>query len=772
MILRLLFPTLLPLIAALLLAVSGWRSARGLPVLCGAVALAAFAAVVSFFAPVTASGPLTASLPWAPEVGLNLTFYIDGLSLLFAGLITGIGFLVIVYARFYLAAHEAVQRFYASLMLFMAAMVGVVTAGNLLLLVVFWELTSVSSFLLIGFWDHRTESRKGAWQSLIVTGLGGLALLAGVLLLGAEAGTYELEALFAQAEALRAAPTANVALGLILLGAMTKSAQWPFHFWLPNAMAAPTPVSAYLHSATMVKAGIFLLARLSPIFAPTELWFYGVTGVGAVTMLVGGWAALRQTDLKALLAYSTISQLGMIVMLYGYGTELATVAATLHILNHACFKAPLFMAAGIVDHETGSRDIATIGGLRRELPRTAAIMMVAGAAMAGVPLLNGFISKEMFYEASLAFPAADPTAAWGVAAIAVVGSTFTVAYTLRMVLGAFFGEASRPLSRHVHEPPSGMRLPAEVLALACIVAGALPALAEPLIQAAAGAVVAAPIAPHFRIWHGFNVPLLLSLVATLLGIGLHLVRRPSARIALRPALGRTATERYDAVVAAVLSFAQQLTNAIQSGRLHWYVRIMLATVLGLAAVGLLGDDAAANLVPATPMVDGALVVALLTAGSAIAVAAFYRQRLASVIALGAVGLLVALYFVWLSAPDLVLTQLLVESVTTILIVLVLYFLPKDTPDHEPVPRLGADVGFAAVVGLASAAVVYAVMRRPFESISAYHLANSKPEGGGTNVVNVIIVDFRGYDTFGEIVVLVIAAIGVLALVRAGKRVAA
>jgi len=769
--LRLLAPTLIPLLAALTLVIVGRSSRLGLPVFCGLAAAAAFGALVSLLDLVLAEGHLAVSLPWAPSVGLNLSLYVDGLSLLFAGLILGIGLLVIVYARYYLAAADAIVRFYAALMLFMAAMVGVVTSGNLLLLVVFWELTSISSFLLIGFWNDREESRRGAYQSLMVTAMGGLALLAGVLLVGVEAGTFELTELFAQAERVRQAPMANVALALILVGAFTKSAQFPFHFWLPNAMAAPTPVSAYLHSATMVKAGIFLLARLSPLFAATDLWFFAVTGIGATTMLVGGWGALRQTDLKALLAYSTISQLGMIVMLYGYGTELATVAATLHILNHAAFKAPLFMAAGIIDHETGSRDIAEIGGLRHALPRTTLLACCAAAAMAGAPLLNGFVSKELFYEASLVLAAGGPALAWVLPALALVGSALTVAYTLRFVLGAFFGEAPRQPTRTAHEPPAGMRLPAELLVALCFAVGVMPALAESLIGAAASSIVGATVNPHFKIWHGFNPALGLSFMATVIGLAVYYVRRSSARRKLAPSFGRSAAEHYDQIVANLLAGAQQLTDRIQSGKLHWYVRIVLATVVGASSIGLLFDNPEPLLEPATPVASGGFLVAGLTATTAVAVAAFIRQRLASVIALGAVGLFVALYFVWLSAPDLVITQLLVEAVTTILIVLVLYHLPKDTPKGEPLPRLSADVGFAAIIGLGAAGVVYAVLRRPFESISAFHLAKSKVEAGGTNVVNVILVDFRGYDTLGEIVVLAIAAIGVIALVRAGKKVA-
>lgn len=766
--LRLILPTLLPLLASLLVATVVPTGASVIPTFCAIVTGLALVAVVAEAPAILADGAVSTSVPWAPSVGLHLTFTLDGLSLLFAGLILGIGVLVIVFARFYLAPHEALRRFYAALMLFMAAMVGVVSSGNLLMLVVFWELTSISSFLLIGFWDHRPESRAGAYQSLIVTGAGGLALLAGVLMIGVGAGTFEIAALIARADEVRNLPLATPALALILVGAFTKSAQFPFHFWLPNAMAAPTPVSAYLHSATMVKAGIFLLARLSPLFAATDLWFYAVTGAGAATMILGGWAALRQTDLKALLAYSTISQLGLIVLLLGYGTELAAVAAVLHILNHATFKAPLFMAAGIVDHEAGSRDLREIGALRRDLPRTALVAYVAVAAMAGLPLLNGFISKELFYEASLAL---DGAGRWVFPALAVLGSTFTVAYSLRFLVGAFFGTAPR-MHRHPHEPPAGMRFPAEVLALLCIVFGVMPWLSEPLVAAAASAVLQQAVHPHFSVWHGFNPALGMSAVAVAAGGLFFYARRETTRRVLPPALGRTASDRYDRAVDGLVGGAVVLANFVQGGRLAWYVRVVVGVTLVLTLAGLgwswpsVGSQASTQIVAGAPFVVG------LTAAAIVSVAAFHRNRLTSVIALGAVGLLLAIYFTWLSAPDLVLTQILVETVTTILIVLVLYFLPKHTADHEAPGRLVGDAGFAAAAGLGAAGVVYAILRRPFESISGYHIAESLPGGGGGNVVNVILVDFRAFDTLGEIAVLAIAAVGVLAMVRAGRRGAA
>lgn len=766
--LELLALSAIPLVTALVVAFLPQGLPRLLPLLCGVAAAAALWMGYSVSPAILRGEAVELSLPWAPAAGLSLSFYVDGLSWLFLLLILGIGVLVIAYARYYLSADEALPRFYSSLMLFMGAMVGVVTAGNLLLLVVFWELTSVSSFLLIGFWNHQVAARKGAYQSLIVTAAGGLALLAGVIIVGLQAGTFELAELYRQGDAVRGLPGADVAVALILAGAFTKSAQFPFHFWLPSAMAAPTPVSAYLHSATMVKAGVFLLARLAPLFAGTDIWAATVPAFGAATLLVGGWGALRQTDLKALLAYSTVSQLGLLVMLYGLGTEAAAIAAALHILNHAAFKAPLFMAAGIIDHETGSRDLRNVGGLASSMPRTALLSCLAAASMAGVIPFGGFVSKELFYEASLASAGKN---VWGplLPIAAVAGSTLTVAYSLRFILGAFFGVPLRT-EHPVHEPAAGMRLPAELLVVLCIAAGVAPQLlAGPLVAAAGGAVVAARLDPHLSLWHGLTPAFAMSSIAMVAGLILYLRQRDTVRVRLPPRLGRTASEIYDAAFDALLAGAQALTDGVQNGRLRTYVRVVVATALILGAGSLLLVAPAPVLADATPLLDGAVIVTGITVAATVAVAALNRRRLPSVLALGAVGLLVAVYFAWLSAPDLVLTQLLVEAVTTILVVLVLYFLPKEIPGKEPRMRVAFDAALAVLVGVSSAAVVYWVMRRPFESISSYHLANSLTQAGGGNVVNVILVDFRGYDTMGEITVLAIAAVGIIALVYAGRR---
>ncbi|MCW5889170.1 MAG: DUF4040 domain-containing protein [bacterium] len=758
----------LPLLAAAVLPFAGILGRSGLALVSAAVAVAVLGLTAALAGPVLGGGAATASVPWMPAFGLAVSLRLDGLALLFVLLIAGIGLLVVVYARWYLGAHEALPRFYASLLLFMAAMLGVVLADNLLLLVVFWELTSIASFLLIGFWDERADARAGAWQSLMVTGMGGLALLAGVLVLGAAAGTFELGPLRDRAVQVRGLPAAPIALALMLVGACTKSAQVPFHFWLPSAMAAPTPVSAYLHSATMVKAGVFLLARLWPIFAPLALWQHALPVIGGATMLAGGWIALRHTDLKRILAYSTVSQLGFIALLYGLGTPEAAVAATLHVLCHAAFKAPLFLVAGIVDHECGSRDLARVSGLRTALPETAALAIVAAAAMAGVAPLSGFVSKEMGLEALL--HGGRPV--WPLVALA--GSVFTTAYALRFVVGAFFGPVRFGEAHHApHEPPLGMRVPVYLLAAFCVAAGVAPALVMgPLVAAAAGAVTGAPVTTHLALWHGPTAALGLSLAALAGGTAWYVARRATARTVLPVWLGRTASARYDATVKGVLSVAGRITDGIQTGVLRRYVLVVLCFLVLLVAAGLPFGPAGPAAEPPTPIPAGATTLAVVTIASAIAVAVLWRQRWPAVLALGATGLLVAVYFVWLGAPDLVLTQVLVEAVTTILLVLVLYFLPKATRLPEPRRRVVFDAAFALALGCGAAAVVYGVMRRPFSSISGYHLARSLPDAGGGNVVNVILVDFRGYDTMGEITVLAIAALGVVALVQAARRRAA
>jgi multicomponent K+:H+ antiporter subunit A len=463
-----------------------------------ALVVAALAIVLGQAGAVLDGATFVQSWPWIPDLGLVASFRLDGFGLLFALLILVIGLLVVVYARYYLAPEDSQERFYGLLLLFMGAMLGVVLSENLLLLVTFWELTSLSSFLLIGFWRHEAEARRGARLALMITGAGGLALLAGVLLLGQVVGSFELTQVLASGALIKAHPLYETILVLVLIGAFTKSAQFPFHFWLPHAMAAPTPVSAYLHSATMVKAGIFLLGRLFPALAGTETWFYVVSGVGLTTQLFASYVALFRHDLKGLLAYSTVSHLGLVTLLFGLGTPLGEIAAVFHIINHAVFKASLFMAAGIIDHETGTRDMRRLSGLARYMPWTAALATIAAGAMAGVPLLNGFLSKEMFFAETFQVQWLGPWY-WLLPVAATLAGIFTVAYSTRFVHDVFFGPAPQGLPKTPHEPPRWMKVPVEILVGLCLLVGLTPAITvDPLLRAAAGAVLQAPL-PEFSL---------------------------------------------------------------------------------------------------------------------------------------------------------------------------------------------------------------------------------------------------------------------------------
>ncbi|HEY9042666.1 MAG TPA: proton-conducting transporter membrane subunit, partial [Rheinheimera sp.] len=464
---------LLPLLGSLVpLFTSKWgRSACALAT---ALAPAAALAILLFYSGRILSGDtLSFVQSWVPLLGLDITVRLDGLAFLFGLLILGIGLLIILYARYYLSERDSMPRFYAYLMLFMTAMLGIVLSGNLLQLWLFWELTSISSFLLISFWWHKAEARRGARMALTVTGAGGLALLAAFILIGEIVGSYDLQQVLASGELIKQHSAYPVALVLFLLGCFTKSAQFPFHFWLPNAMAAPTPVSAYLHSATMVKAGIFLLARFYPALSGTELWFVLVSVTGLATLLIGAYLALFKHDLKGLLAYSTISHLGLITLLFGMGTDLAAVAGLFHIINHATFKASLFMAAGIIDHESGSRDMRKLNGLWQFMPITATLAMVAASAMAGVPLLNGFLSKEMFFAETLHQHLLG-SLSWVIPVLATVAAVFSVAYSMRFIHDVFFNGQPKGLTKTPHEPPRYMRVPVEILVALCILVGIFP----------------------------------------------------------------------------------------------------------------------------------------------------------------------------------------------------------------------------------------------------------------------------------------------------------
>lgn len=760
----LLWIALLPLLGVLVPALTA-RRGRGFCSLATAVLPATALVMTLLNVPALLDGEqLRFSVTWMPELALNLAFRLDGLSLLFNLLILGIGLLIILYAHYYLAKDEPYGRFYAFLMLFMASMVGISMSDNLILLWLFWELTSLSSFLLIGYWSHQSDARKGARMALTVTGAGGLALLAGLLLLGDMAGSFNMGDVLASGEVILADSRYPLMLGLVLLGAFTKSAQFPFHFWLPHAMAAPTPVSAYLHSATMVKAGIFLMARLHPAIAGSELWSVVVSLVGIVTMLYGAWFALMKTDLKGILAFSTVSHLGLITVLLGIGSPMAILAALFHILNHATFKAALFMSAGIIDHETGTRELKQLGGLKKAMPVTALLTTLAAASMAGVPLFNGFLSKEMFFTEALATPVLGGLS-WLLPALATLGGILSVAYSLRLVHAVFFKPAREAPPKSPHEPPHLMRLPVEILVALCVVVGLFPAfMATGLLELASQAVIGSPLDFHLAIWHGVNLPLIMSLLAFVVGIALYWrygeVRRFTQQFA-----GVDARRVFERMLVSMGYRAEQLIAKLEGNSLQRYVGWLWLGALVMGGIGLVQitdlTGAAGN-----QELDGILILGagMLMFGG-VATAATHRYRLISLLMLSVVGLFVALTFARFSAPDLALTQLSVEVVTMILLMLALFFLPQKTPRESSPLRNVRDMLLAGTLGLVIASLNYAVMTRETLSISSFFVENSKPGGGGYNVVNVILVDFRGFDTLGEITVLAIAGLAIFKLLN-------
>ena len=760
---ELLLLVLLPLIGSLVPVLTA-RWTRSYSALATAVLPAVALTLVLHLAPVVFSGEtLLYKLPWVEALGLSLSFRLDGLSLLFVFLILGIGLLVILYARYYLAAKDSMARFYGFLMLFMTAMLGVVLSNNLLQLWLFWELTSISSFLLISFWWHRADARLGARMALTITGFGGLALLAGILLIGRVLGSFELDVLLSQAQVLQQHSLYPLILILVLLGAFTKSAQFPFHFWLPNAMSAPTPVSAYLHSATMVKAGIFLLARMYPLLAGSDLWFLLVTITGMTTLLVGAYLALFQHDLKGLLAYSTISHLGLITLLLGLDTDLATVAAIFHIINHAIFKASLFMAAGIIDHESGSRDMRKLNGLWQFMPVTATLAMVASASMAGVPLLNGFLSKEMFFAETLHQDVLGALS-WLIPVLATVAATLSVAYSARFIHDVFFNGQPKGLPRTPHEPPRYMRVPVEILVALCILVGLAPQyIVGDLLAIASGAALGGPLPEYsLSIWHGVNLPLMMSVMALTLGILLYLNRKHLFRFqAELPELNPL--QLFEQKIKTLLNSAQQWHLRFESSELQRYLlwMFLIVVVLLIWPLQQMSQFTQHNaMLPVDALMLAAMLVAII---AAFATVLCQRQRLLALVMISVVGLVVTLIFVRFSAPDLALTQLSVEVVTIVLLMLALFFLPHKINRASNAGRLIRDGAVASVCGVVIGSLSYAMMLEPQQRISDFFLANAKTGGGGYNVVNVILVDFRGFDTLGEITVLGIAALGIFKL---------
>jgi multicomponent K+:H+ antiporter subunit A len=768
-----------PLVGLALPLVFARRSRLAAAVSAFVPAAVAFGLLLSLAPDVFAGETLVYHWPWMPTFGLDIALRVDGLGFFFAFLILAIGLLVVTYAHFYLHDDDPPGRFFSSLLLFMGAMLGVVLAENLLLMVVFWELTSISSFLLIGYWHDRQVAREGARMALAITGAGGLALIGGVLLLGEMAGSYQLTEVLASGDAIRNHDLYLPALGLVLLGAFTKSAQFPFHFWLPNAMTAPTPVSAYLHSATMVKAGIFLLARLHPALAGTPTWVYVVSGVGLFTMVFGAYVAIKKHDLKGLLAYSTISHLGLIVALLGFSLKAAVVGAIFHVFNHAAFKASLFMTAGIVDHEAGTRDMRELGGLRKAMPITFGLGLLGAAAMAGIPLFNGFISKEMFFHEALHVmekgPIHEMGANWVVPVAATLGGILSVAYSVRFVMDTFFGDEPEEFPKHPHDPPFGFWLPVAILVGASVIGGIVPTLlAQPMVEFASSATIAGvfgagayPHDIHLKLWHGFNTPLLMSAIAIVVGTAVFAIRHHIYILHdnLPDVTGKAV---FEGILDAYVNFARFVTDNLENGSLQRYVALVTTTALVAGSVPFALYDYELGTRELLPVDTLAVAGWLLLIVAAITAAIVHRQRMRSLVSVGLVGLMLSLGFVHMSGPDLAMTQLSVEVVNVLLLLLALFALPETSPKETPTLQRIRDVVLSVATGAGTAWLSYGIMTRGYDRISDYFLAQSYPGGHGTNVVNVILVDFRAFDTMGEIAVLVIAALGITSMLTGRK----
>jgi len=726
------------------------------------VPLAIFAGATQFLVPVSEGTSFRVAWPWVPSIGVDLSFRLDGLSLLFSMLISFVGGMVFVYAPAYLSLTVGRSRLYAWLMLFMASMLGVVLADNVITLFVFWELTSIASYMLIGFQHEKEAARQAALQALLVTGLGGLLLLAGLLMLGYAGGSYELSVLLRRGDAIRSHSLLGPIIVLILIGAFTKSAQFPFYFWLPGAMEAPAPISAYLHSATMVKAGVYLVARLGPLFTGIGLWENTIVVVGTVTALVGGYLSLLQVDLKRILAYSTVSALGTLMLLLGFGTAIATKAAVVFLVSHALYKSALFLVAGTIDHSTGSRDIRELAGSMHIFPLASSVAVLAAASKAGIPVTSGFLAKETIYEALLP---STPQDLLLLAAVFLVNASF-VGVACLVAVGPCFGKPS-PAVRHSHPPSWGLILPSTFLSLAGAAIGCFPSLlSEYFINPAVIAIVPTSKPATLKLWHGFNLPILLSVLTLLVGGILYGQRKKmrgfgniySSLSALGPLAG------YEFCLAGLKTVASWQTNLLQSGKLRIYLLVVLVTFAAVVANELLNHI---EVVAGPPWLDVRLyevcLPVLILASTFLVIRT--KSRLTAVCGLGVIGYAIAMLFVMFGAPDLAMTQFAIETLTVILFVSVIYRFPhfSTLSSHNAKVR---DAIVAIVVGVLMSGIVLVTTAAHAPSrVSQYFVDNSLAVAKGENMVNVILVDFRGLDTLGEITVLAVAALGIYTLMR-------
>ena len=729
--------------------------------------LGGFVYYLSLLPGINAGALVTERFAWLPVYDLDLSFYIDGFSILFSLIVLGIGTFILVYAGYYMRPYPMKGRFMGYLVFFMASMLGVVVSGNLITLFVFWELTSISSYLLIGYFHEKPEARSAALQALLITGFGGLALLGGFVLMGIPYGTYEIQAMLADPGLIRDSNLYLPALLLVLAGAFTKSAQFPFHFWLPGAMAAPSPVSAFLHSATMVKAGVFLLARLNPIMGGTELWYILLSAFGAATMVAGAWLSITQTDLKRILAYTTVSALGTLVLLIGTGTQYAINAMIIFLVVHALYKGTLFMMAGNIEKVSGTRDITRLGGLFPFMPRAAVIMGLALVSMAGIPPLLGFIGKELIYEAKVQAPN------WRFLVIAA--SFFTnvvmVFLSLRLWFDVFAGK-SPGYAKPPHEPSTALVLGPFFLVLASLVLGLFPtSIATPLTSSAVLAVSPGIEAVKLRIWHGFNLILLLSALTVLSGALAYRYRHRLIALAEKVNLryfAREFSRMFTASIDRFLVFTKRQTGNIQHGY-HRFYMMTLFVVASLLVWGVIwrSDPLMLELDFSQMPLNLVAVVVLIIAAALSAVMA--HSRLIALIATGVIGFGITIIFIAFSGVDLAITMIMVEVLMVILAVAVLYHLPRYVKYSGTGARMRDGLVATLVGGFMMVLVLQAGTSQLDTPISEFFKEKSYSEAFGRNVVNVILVDFRALDTLGEITVIAIAALGIFSMIRLTKK---
>jgi len=759
------------------------------------VPLGLFIYLASFIPAIAGGETYIHTIKWIDSAGINFTTYLDGLSMIFGLLITGVGSLVILYSIYYLSEREALGRFYVYLLMFMGSMLGVIFSDNLMVLYVFWELTSISSFLLIAFWYHRKKSRYGAQKSMLITVSGGVGMLVGFIMLHTMTGTFSVREIIATIGQYTNDSLFLPAMLLVLLGAFTKSAQFPFGIWLPDAMEAPTPVSAYLHSATMVKAGIYLVARFTPIFGGEAVWFYTVTGVGIFTLFWGSVNAVRQTDLKALLAYSTISQLGLIMSLFGLGSAAlnegysadsviytqATFAALFHLINHSTFKGALFMVVGIVDHQVGTRDIRRLGGLMSLMPVTFTIAVIGSFSMAGLPPFNGFLSKEMFFESVLNVRNLDifgmgplmgnllPVVAW-------IASVLTFVYSMIIVFQTFLGKHQPDrLDRKAFEAPVGMLIAPSILGLFVVGIFFFPNVVGNYLLRPAMASVLPPfegaegLVPHIRAWHGFNPAIMMTIGVIVVGALLYFFLRYWRGVYSLAPMRWNLDSVYNGMLTQAEKGSSFLTRTYMTGYLRDYlVYIFVFFILTVGGGLLWTGEFSIDLSNDAPITISEYIIIFVMMGASIAIV-FMKSRITAILLNGVLGYSIAILFVVFRAPDLALTQIIVETVTTALFLLCFYFLPEWTKEKSTRSTKVFNGIIAISVGTVVTVLALIVQgNKMFESISVY-FEDSYELAGGKNIVNTILGDFRAFDTMLEVVVLFIAGIGVFTLIKLKAR---